>query len=46
MSLSDRLNRSEPETESIPYLQSGALRTIATAIPERLDIAEVRNQVN
>jgi pilus assembly protein CpaF len=46
MSLSDRLNRSEPETESIPYLQSGALRTIAAAIPERLDIAEVRNQVN
>ena len=46
MSLSDRLNRSEPATESMPYLQSGALRTIATAIPERLDIAEVRNQVN
>ncbi|MEN9748232.1 MAG: hypothetical protein RLZZ603_924, partial [Actinomycetota bacterium] len=46
MSLSDRLNRSEPETESIPYLQSGALRTIATAIPERLDIVEIRNQVN
>ena len=46
MSLSDRLNRSEPQTESIPYLQSDALRTIANAIPDRLDIEQFRAEVN
>lgn len=46
MSLSDRLNRTEHTTESTPYLASGALRTIANVMPERLDIGEIRIQVN
>ena len=46
MSLSDRLNRTEHTTESTPYLATGALRTIANVMPERLDIGEIRIQVN
>ena len=46
MSLSDRLNRTEPQTESIPYPHTGSLRIIATEAPNRLDTALVRNQVN
>jgi pilus assembly protein CpaF len=46
MSLSDRLNRTEHTTESTPYLATGALRTIANVMPERLDIGEIRVQVN
>ncbi len=46
MSLSDRLNRTDHTTESTPYLATGALRTIANVMPERLDIGEIRIQVN
>jgi pilus assembly protein CpaF len=46
MSLSDRLNRTDHTTESTPYLATGALRTIANVMPERLDIGEIRVQVN
>jgi pilus assembly protein CpaF len=46
MSLSDRLNRTDHTTDSTPYLASGALRTIANVMPERLDIGDIRIQVN
>jgi pilus assembly protein CpaF len=46
MSLSDRLNRSEPETESIPYPHTGSLRIIASETQNRLDNVGIRNQVN
>ena len=45
MGLSDRLNRSEPQTESIPYLTSGQMRDLATT-GEKIDMESVRNQVN
>jgi len=45
MGLSDRLNRSEPQTESIPYLTSGQMRDLANT-GEKLDMESVRNQVN
>jgi pilus assembly protein CpaF len=46
MGLSDRLNRTEPNTEASAYLQMETLRSISNAGKERLEMAEIRNAIN
>lgn len=46
MSLSDRLNRSGPDPESKPTLETGMLRQIATSAPTRVDLSQLRTEVN
>ena len=46
MGLSDRLNRTEPNSGAAPYLQAETLRSIAGAGKDKVESSQIRNAIN